>query len=61
MLVLFFYVPANNQIFQTAESCVGFFIVLAGWLFTSLSRTQEEEGGADDGLEPDSAAREANP
>ena len=27
MIVLFFYVPANNQIFQTAETCVAFFIV----------------------------------
>lgn len=27
MLILFFYVPANNQIFQTAETCVAFFIV----------------------------------
>lgn len=37
LLVLFFYVPANNQIFQSGETCVCFFITLAGWLFTSLS------------------------
>lgn len=28
MLVLFYYVPANNQIFQTGETCVGFFLLL---------------------------------
>jgi hypothetical protein len=28
MLVLFFYIPANNQIFQTGETCVGFFLIL---------------------------------
>ena len=31
MFVLFFYVPGNNQIFQTAETCVAFFLVLAAW------------------------------
>lgn len=28
LLVLFFYIPANNQVFQSGESCVGFFILL---------------------------------
>lgn len=27
MVILFFYVPANNQIFQTAETCAAFFII----------------------------------
>lgn len=27
MLILFLYIPANNQIFQTAETCVAFFLV----------------------------------
>ena len=31
LLVLFFYVPANNQVFQTAETCVAFFLVLLAW------------------------------
>ncbi|NMV41887.1 hypothetical protein [Ralstonia insidiosa] len=30
MLVLFFYIPANNQIFQSGETCVGFFLILIG-------------------------------
>ena len=28
LLVLFFYVPANNQIFQSGESAFAFFILL---------------------------------
>jgi hypothetical protein len=28
MLITFFYIPANNQIFQTAETCIAFFAVL---------------------------------
>jgi len=27
MVILFFYIPANNQIFQTAETCMAFFII----------------------------------
>jgi hypothetical protein len=52
LLVLFYYVPANNQIFQTAETCVAFFIALAGWIFTSLSRIRgevDEEGEEGEG------------
>lgn len=54
MLVLFFYIPANNQVFQTAETCVAFFITLAGWLFTSLSRHEAgHEDDAEDAPGPD--------
>lgn len=49
MLVLFFYIPANNQIFQTAETCVAFFITLGAWLFTSLSRVQGSHDPEDAG------------
>lgn len=28
LFVLFYYVPANNQVFQSGESCIGFFILL---------------------------------
>ena len=28
LLILFFYIPANNQVFQSGETCVGFFILL---------------------------------
>lgn len=28
MLITFFYIPANNQIFQTAETCIAFFAIL---------------------------------
>jgi hypothetical protein len=35
LLVLFFYVPANNQIFQMGETCVAFFLVLLGWALSA--------------------------
>jgi hypothetical protein len=28
LLILFFYIPANNQIFQSGETCIGFFLLL---------------------------------
>lgn len=28
LLILFFYIPANNQIFQSGESCIAFFLIL---------------------------------
>lgn len=28
LLVLFFYIPGNNQIFQTGETCLAFFLIL---------------------------------
>ena len=28
LLVLFFYVPANNQVFQSGETCIAFFMLL---------------------------------
>jgi hypothetical protein len=34
--LLFFYVPGNNQIFQTAETCVAFFMVLGAWAIVAL-------------------------
>jgi hypothetical protein len=43
MLVLFFYVPANNQIFQTAETCVAFFLVLAAWAFSGSGEPAADE------------------
>ena len=30
LLILFYYIPANNQIFQSGESCIGFFLILIG-------------------------------
>lgn len=27
MLILFFYIPANNQVFQSGETCIGFLLV----------------------------------
>ncbi|NML47780.1 hypothetical protein HHL11_28790 [Ramlibacter sp. G-1-2-2] len=49
LFVLFFYIPANNQVFQAAESCVAFFITLGGWLFTSPSRMDKSHGPEDEG------------
>jgi len=28
LLILFFYIPANNQVFQSGETCVAFFVLL---------------------------------
>lgn len=30
LLILLFYIPANNQIFQSGETCIAFFILLIG-------------------------------
>lgn len=38
MLVLFFYIPANNQIFQSGETCVGFFWILATLILPKTKR-----------------------
>ncbi|MBK0391946.1 hypothetical protein [Ramlibacter algicola] len=38
MLVLFYYVPANNQVFQTAETCAAFFILAISVLLTTRER-----------------------
>ena len=37
LIILFFYVPANNQVFQSGETCVAFFAVLI-WALRSESR-----------------------
>ncbi|NPC55778.1 hypothetical protein [Caenimonas soli] len=37
LFVLFYYVPANNQIFQTAETCAVFFLVLMGWALSGAA------------------------
>jgi hypothetical protein len=34
LVVLFFYVPANNQVFQTGETCIAFFVALV-WALRS--------------------------
>lgn len=36
LLILFFYVPANNQIFQSGETCFAFFLLLLGLALPSL-------------------------
>ncbi|NYH98066.1 hypothetical protein [Cupriavidus plantarum] len=46
MIVLFFYIPANNQIFQSAETCVAFFMVAAQLLWRRRSRALLEGGVA---------------
>ena len=33
LFVLFYYVPANNQVFQSGETCIGFFLLL--WMVRS--------------------------
>jgi hypothetical protein len=38
LLILFYYVPANNQIFQAGESCIGFLMLLAMALAAGPSR-----------------------
>jgi hypothetical protein len=63
LLVLFFYVPANNQIFQTGESCAAFFLVLFGWAMSAAGEkarelaTQPQESAAP----PESASAQADP
>lgn len=39
MLVLFYYVPANNQVFQSGETCIGFFILL--WFCWRAARNDQ--------------------
>jgi len=46
LLVLFYYVPANNQVFQTAESATAFLVVLAlVMLGRPASAPPQERGG----------------
>lgn len=40
LLVLFYYVPANNQIFQSGETYFAFFMVLAMLIWAPLQRPQ---------------------
>lgn len=46
LLVLFFYIPANNQVFQTAETCVAFFLVLLAWARSTPARDEQEAADA---------------
>ncbi|SOZ13909.1 membrane hypothetical protein [Cupriavidus taiwanensis] len=39
MIILFFYIPANNQIFQNAETCAAFFMVCFSLLWRRWRRT----------------------
>jgi hypothetical protein len=48
MFILFYYVPANNQVFQTAETCCAFFL-LAGLLLLSGPAAQRDGSLAQDG------------
>lgn len=41
LLILFFYIPANNQIFQSGETCIGFFLVAL--LIARRRRRPEDE------------------
>jgi hypothetical protein len=38
MLILFFYIPANNQIFQSGETCIGFFLILSGIFINKIKK-----------------------
>jgi len=48
LLVLFFYIPANNQVFQTAETCVAFFLVLLAWARSARARDAAETADTGD-------------
>jgi hypothetical protein len=43
MLILFYYVPANNQILQTGETCVGLIVMLFLILLESVSKRNRRE------------------
>jgi hypothetical protein len=43
LIILFFYIPANNQVFQTGESCMAFFLLAAILVYrTQRSRSEPE-------------------
>jgi hypothetical protein len=41
LLILFYYIPANNQVMQSGESAAGFLILLIWW---GLARWRSPEG-----------------
>ena len=41
LLILFYYVPGNNQIFQTGESCAAFLLIVTGLFFTPACPTRK--------------------
>jgi hypothetical protein len=43
LLIMFFYIPANNQVFQTGETCFAFYIVAIGLLLARARATRREE------------------
>lgn len=43
LVILFFYIPANNQIFQSGETCVAFFILLIGLVIRKRVRYQSRQ------------------
>ncbi len=43
MLILFYYVPANNQIFQTGETCVGLILILFRISLASVFKSDRRE------------------
>lgn len=57
MLILFIYIPANNQIFQSGESCVGLLIVLIWLAVSGNSHWRHRLGGRRAGASGDSADR----
>ena len=46
LLILFFYIPANNQIFQTGETCIAFSVVLIWAMASGRSALRRSEGMA---------------
>lgn len=49
LLILFFYIPANNQIFQSGETCMAFVFILLAIIFDKKRSTLNEKFK---GLEP---------
>jgi hypothetical protein len=59
MLIVFFYIPANNQIFQSGETCVAFFMILASLAMQRRQRPRTARKPPRD-LELPAAAQPAN-
>ncbi|WP_309680838.1 hypothetical protein [Polaromonas sp.] len=53
LLILFFYIPANNQIFQAGETCMAFFFLLLA-ILVGKKRTGLNDKSGDLELRPDS-------
>ena len=51
LLILFFYIPANNQIFQSGETCMAFIVILLTLILGKFGKKSSDVNEKSEGLE----------